>query len=58
MDTGTRRELAMSEYPLDGMLYVASSWRNLLYDGVIAVLKVAHIPHYDFRHPQIGRAHV
>jgi len=30
-------------------VYVASSWRNPIYNGVIAVLKAARIPHYDFR---------
>lgn len=38
----------------DGLLYVASSWRNLLYDGVIEVLKAAKIPHYDFKRPHPG----
>lgn len=38
----------------DGLLYVASSWRNPLYDGVLACLQVAGIPHYDFKHPAPG----
>ena len=38
----------------DGLLYVASSWRNPLYDGVITILKVAKVPHYDFKHPAQG----
>ena len=38
----------------DGLLYVASSWRNPLYDGVIQVLKAAQVPHYDFKHPAPG----
>ena len=33
-----------------GLLYVASSWRNLLYEGVLAALKAANVPYYDFRH--------
>jgi hypothetical protein len=36
------------------LLYVASSWRNPLYDGVIQVLKAAKVPHYDFKHPSSG----
>jgi hypothetical protein len=38
----------------DGLLYVASSWRNPLYDGVIQVLKAAKVPYYDFKHPAPG----
>lgn len=37
-------------------LYVASSWRNPLYPGVIAALRVAGIEHYDFRNPPNGSA--
>lgn len=36
------------------VLYVARSWRNPLYDGVIAVLTAAKIQHYDFKHPAVG----
>lgn len=35
-------------------VYVASSWRNALYPGVIATLRAAGIPHYDFRDPAMG----
>src|SRR5678816_2749619 len=35
----------------DGFLYVASSWRNPLYDGVIAALNAAKVPLYDFKRP-------
>lgn len=40
----------------DGMtkpeyVYVASSWRNILHDGIIQMLKAADIPHYDFKEP-------
>jgi hypothetical protein len=42
----------MSELP--NYVYVASSWRNPIYDGVIAVLTAAGIPHYDFRNPEGG----
>ena len=35
-------------------VYVASSWRNQLYPGVIEVLKAAGIDHYDFRNPPNG----
>ena len=38
----------------EGLLYVASSWRNPLYGGVIEVLKAAKVLHYDFRHPAPG----
>ena len=33
------------------MIYVASSWRNTDYDGVIVLLKDAGYDVYDFRHP-------
>jgi hypothetical protein len=32
-------------------VYVASSWRNLLYDGVIATLRAANLDLYDFKNP-------
>ena len=32
-------------------VYVASSWRNPLYEGVVATLRAAGIEHYDFRNP-------
>lgn len=35
-------------------VYVASSWRNPLYPGVIATLRAAGIEHYDFRNPHGG----
>jgi len=35
-------------------VYVASSWRNQLYPGVIAALRAAGIDHYDFRNPDGG----
>lgn len=35
-------------------VYVASSWRNALYPGVIAALRAAGIDHYDFRNPAGG----
>ena len=36
------------------LLYVASSWRNNLYDGVIEVLRAAKVPLFDFKHPRPG----
>lgn len=44
----------MSTMMRDGFLYVASSWRNPLYEGVIEVLKSAKIHYYDFKHPSPG----
>jgi hypothetical protein len=38
------------------MIYVASSWRNQLYDAVIAILHAAQLPLYDFKHPKAGHA--
>lgn len=35
-------------------VYVASSWRNPMQPAVVAVLKAAGIPHYDFRNPPGG----
>ncbi len=35
-------------------VYVASSWRNPLYPGVVATLHAAGIEHYDFRNPADG----
>jgi hypothetical protein len=35
-------------------VYVASSWRNTLYPGVIHALTAAGIEHYDFRNPPGG----
>lgn len=39
-----------------GYVYLASSWRNPLYLGVVATLKAAGIEHYDFRNPPDGTA--
>jgi hypothetical protein len=36
-------------------VYVASSWRNPLQQAVVGVLRVAGIPHYDFRNPGPGK---
>lgn len=33
-------------------VYVASSWRNPIYPGVITTLRAAGIDHYDFRNPE------
>ena len=38
------------------MIYVASSWRNPLYDGVVVILTAAQVPLYDFKHPEAGHA--
>lgn len=38
------------------MIYVASSWRNPLYEGVLAVLHAAQLTYYDFTHPVAGNA--
>lgn len=35
-------------------VYVASSWRNLLQQGVVHTLRAAGIPVYDFRNPGPG----
>lgn len=35
-------------------VYVASSWRNLLQPAVVAALRSAGIPCYDFRNPESG----
>lgn len=35
-------------------VYVASSWRNPLYEGVIHTFRAAGIEHYDFRNPEHG----
>jgi hypothetical protein len=35
-------------------VYVASSWRNPVYPGIIAALRAAGIDHYDFRNPPGG----
>lgn len=35
-------------------VYVASSWRCSYQPAVIALLKAAGIPHYDFRNPEGG----
>lgn len=37
---------------LPNYVYVASSWRNPIYEGVTAILTAAGIPHYDFRNPE------
>ena len=39
---------------MQDLLYVASSWRNPLYDDVLAVLRVAGVTHYDFKNPAPG----
>lgn len=36
------------------MIYVATSWRNPLYEGVLSVLRVAGLAFYDFKHPAPG----
>jgi len=36
------------------VIYVATSWRNPLYEGVLSVLRVAGLPFYDFKHPAPG----
>ena len=36
------------------MIYVATSWRNPLYEGVLSVLRAAELPFYDFKHPVPG----
>lgn len=41
--------MALPEY-----VYVASSWRNPMQPALIAVLKAAGIPAYDFRNPEGG----
>lgn len=38
------------------MIYVASSWRNPIYEGVLAVLHAAKLPFYDFKHPVPGNS--
>ncbi|HEV8656930.1 MAG TPA: hypothetical protein VGR85_15600 [Candidatus Limnocylindria bacterium] len=35
-------------------VYVASSWRNPRYEGVIERLRAEDIPHYDFKQPRPG----
>lgn len=35
-------------------VYVASSWRCNMQEGVIEILKAAHIPAYDFKNPEGG----
>jgi len=35
-------------------VYVASSWRNLMQEGVCAALRAAGIDHYDFKNPEGG----
>lgn len=35
-------------------VYLASSWRNPIYPGVVATLKAAGVDHYDFRNPPNG----
>lgn len=37
-----------------GYVYLASSWKNPLYEGVSAILTAADIDHYDFRNPPNG----
>lgn len=36
------------------MIYVASSWRNLLQQGVVHVLRAAGFDVYDFKNPRPG----
>ena len=38
------------------MIYVASSWRNSYYEGVVKRLKAEGFPVYDFRNPPHGGA--
>jgi len=35
-------------------VYVASSWRNPFQEAIVALLKSAKIPHYDFKNPAPG----
>jgi hypothetical protein len=37
-------------------IYVASSWRNVLFPGIVHVLRRCGHDVYDFRHPAPGRA--
>jgi hypothetical protein len=37
-----------------GYVYLASSWRNPIYPGVVAAVNAAGIDHYDFRNPPNG----
>lgn len=39
-----------------GYVYLASSWRNPIYPGVVGALKAAGIDHFDFRNPPDGTA--
>lgn len=42
--------------PLPEYVYVASSWRNPLQPGIVAVLRAAGISCYDFRSPTPGES--
>lgn len=37
-------------------VYIASSWRNLYQPGIVAMLRSAGIPCYDFRNPESGNS--
>lgn len=37
-----------------GYVYVASSWRNMMHQAVVEILRAASIPCYDFRNPEGG----
>lgn len=39
---------------MDGLLYVASSWRNPYYDDVLTFLHEENIPYYNFKNPAPG----
>ena len=51
MIAGTDNRVTGARGERPNYVYVASSWRNPIYPGVIAVLEAAGIPHYDFRNP-------
>lgn len=37
------------------MIYVASSWRNIMQGAVVEVLRAAHFEVYDFKNPPNGK---
>ena len=41
----------MNTMVIEPMVYVASSWRNIHQPGVVAEIRAAGIPTYDFRNP-------
>ena len=53
-DEGLEREDRDRQQEVKGHMkkvYVASSWRNIHHPGVVAEIRAAGIPTYDFRHP-------